>query len=163
MLRKMPKLLETKIWVLVMKNSKYSELSIFNKSIVSQMIDMALDVSSKMLEKENAFYPFALSCDAHRKFKIIGLDGHLLNDTNKSVIFLREVLNRDLNEKSSIAASLIYDVIAHNAVDKYKTDAICIDMRIEDTFFNRFLYPYKSCKDKIEYGSPWAEFVDYLF
>ena len=124
---------------------------------------MALDLSSKMLKKENAFYPFALSCDADKKFKIIGLDGPILNDTKVSVAFLRELLNSKINEKSAIAASLIYDVTAYDTGNKYKTDAICIDMKINDAFLNRFLYPYKSYKDKIEYGSPWAEFLDCLF
>lgn len=123
-----------------MKKNKFSTLNSDDKKIVCNFIDTAISIVDKTVYTEKAFNPFAVVLTSSKKYKIIGIDDVLAQNTINAINTLRESLIPSMKKQIYNSISLIYNVCIN--INNKKHDAICMDISISDRFSVRYLYPY---------------------
>lgn len=143
--------------------NKFSGLSDLNKDIVSKFIDMTLDISKHMLFKEKGFHPFAICCNSLKDIKIIGISDDLSLNTKVAIDSLKSELKQLFIDGKYSALMIAYDISFKNAFDYKYNDAICLDIKIDHVFANRFIYPYSIKNNLVKIENPQADMLEDIF
>lgn len=143
--------------------NKFSGLSDFNKKIVSKFVDMSLDISKYMLLKENGFHPFAICCNSLKDIKIIGINDNLSLNTKGAMDSLKSELKQLFIDGKYSAIMIAYDISFKNALDDKFRNAICLDIKIDHVFANRFIYPYSIQNNLVKIETPEADMLQDIF